>query len=274
MKWLAGITVLCLVGGAVLRFAGQQERACFWNLLRFEHYLNCPGVVASYEDRGAVLNGVWVDKQALLNKCFAEALRCPVTGKDCVLTFTVGEHPYCPVHGRLIEKYGFRVHTDPLRAPGYPFARRVASGLLFMLGILLAVTTGIVALARLLAYGRKRRLAKWRWMGKVRIISRTTSLVLLFSTVAFLAGSSFVRQRSRGLTFHGWPRPFHAYLDASHGFVLWDNVPYSLGIHTLLGLGVTSIYLLAFGGAELIARSCRRPRENPGKAGVSGLLGT
>ncbi len=146
MKWLGVAAVLCLAVGTVLWFPGRHERACYRNLTMPDHALNCPGRQEIFS--GVISDGVWTDKESLLDLCWDEYLRCPITGAEYVLTFTVGEHPYCPVHGRLIEKYGYRPHDPPGTPPGIWSVKRIAGLLLLGLGIPLVVMTGLVALAR------------------------------------------------------------------------------------------------------------------------------
>lgn len=148
MKWLGAAAVLCLAVGALMFFPGRQERACFRNLTTFDHALNCSCWVHLHEQEGIVSNGVWTQKGPVLEGYSKERLRCPITGKDYVLTFTVGEHPYCPVHGRLIEKYDFRPHNQGRLYPPSVKVRLIAGFLSLLLGFLLAATTGLVALAR------------------------------------------------------------------------------------------------------------------------------
>ncbi len=153
MRWLGGVPVLCIVVGAVLWFPAQREIACLRNLRSFDHSINCLHWVAYNEEDATVSNGVWTDKKVVLETCSEGHLRCPITGKDYVLTFTVGEHPWCPVHGHLIEKYGSRPHDSAWLRRCWT-VRRTAGLLSLSLGILLAVTVGIVALVRL---SRKQR---------------------------------------------------------------------------------------------------------------------
>ena len=147
MKWLGGAAVLCVAVGSLLFFPGRQERACFRNLIGFDHSLNCSAAVHRNEQMGIVSNGVCIDKERLLRTFSKGVLRCPITGKDYVLTFTVGEHPYCPVHGRLIEKYGYRQHGSSSLWT-YWMVRDIAGLLAFLLGIVLAGIAAFVRLSR------------------------------------------------------------------------------------------------------------------------------
>jgi len=146
MKWLMrtamGVAVVCFGLGALLTHHARNESRCFARLTGIDHIINCPGVISWYPD--IVSNGVWTTKEAIHEWLAEDDLRCPTTGADYALTLTIGEHPYCPVHGHLIEKYGYRPH-QPLGESLRP--RRLAGPLLFLLGGLLAAGTGAVALA-------------------------------------------------------------------------------------------------------------------------------
>ena len=95
------------------------------------------------EQEGTCSNGVWNPK-AILDITPAQFFRCPVTGTNYVVRFQVGTHPFCPVHGRLIEKYGYRPHHPPSSL----VIRVVAMAACVLLGLGLGVAAGIVALLR------------------------------------------------------------------------------------------------------------------------------
>jgi hypothetical protein len=112
MKWMASLTIVCFILAALFWFPGRGERECVLNLSYFDHLINCPGAIGIGQEAGMVSNGVW-NQEWILNMTTGplnHTLRCPVSGAHYVLTFKIGEHPYCPTHGHLIEKYGVRHH--------------------------------------------------------------------------------------------------------------------------------------------------------------------
>ncbi len=154
MRWLWRIAGLCLALGALMWWSIGSEPSCFLKLACIEHLVNCPGLVVPATREGRIQNGIWVDRREILEFCDHDDLHCPATGAAYVLTFTVGEHPYCAVHGRLIEEYGFRARDhDPLSAPGYPQSMILTSRLLVGLGILLTAAGSVIFLLRRLREG-------------------------------------------------------------------------------------------------------------------------
>ena len=108
---------------------------------------------------------------------------------------------------------------------------------------------------------------------KTRIVSLRTLLVLGLSTVAILAASCSASTRVSDAVLYGWPEHFLAVevelagdgvLQRGPIHVLWYPLGPSLVAHTVLGLAVTALYLLAFGSIELIVRHCRTGSWNPG----------
>lgn len=149
MKWIAGSTVLCFVMGACALFLSRSEWRCLLNLSVFDHNINCTGHVAMMTDEGTVSNGVWSQKY-ILGLTPPECLCCPITGTNYVLTFRVGQHPYCPVHGRLIEKYDVRPHQPNayFRWQRTRDAAAAACGLVGIAGVLVMAVGFVVRKTR------------------------------------------------------------------------------------------------------------------------------
>ena len=151
MRWLAIGIVACVIVGGLLWFPGRQERQCLQMLANLDHQINCPGWVAISEEDGTCSNGVWNPK-AIVGVTPPEFFRCPVTGTNYVVTFRVGTHPFCPVHGRLIEKYDYRPHQPPRKL----VARWVAMSACVLLGVAFAVAMGVVALVKKIRQTRQK----------------------------------------------------------------------------------------------------------------------
>ena len=135
MKWIAGVTVLCLAIAAVAWFPGRSEWQCALNLSVFDHAINCTGHVAMMtEDGNKGTNGVW-KQEYILGMTPQEYRRCPTAVTNYVLTFVVGQHPYCPVHGHLIEKYDLRPHGPNVRF-GRQMLRENVAGVCGVVGII------------------------------------------------------------------------------------------------------------------------------------------
>jgi len=116
MKVMAILISICLITASLLWFPGRAEMQCVNNLSIFDHHINCSAHVSMAESEGFVSNGVW-NQNYILNMTPEKYRHCPNTGTNYVLTFTVGEHPSCPIHGHLIEKYGIIPHGPSLHHP-------------------------------------------------------------------------------------------------------------------------------------------------------------
>jgi hypothetical protein len=150
MKWLIVFCVLFLGIAAVLWFPGREERLCLHYLAVFDHHINC---LHHLERMGATRpdeNGEW-PRSLILGMTPEKYLRCPVTGREYDLTFKVGEHPSCPVHGALIEKYGYLPH-QPI--PGLR-TRYIVTAISALLGAFLGLSAAANILIRKL---RQRKL--------------------------------------------------------------------------------------------------------------------
>jgi hypothetical protein len=115
MKWLTVIAAVFAVVVTVLFFRGGEERECLHMLANCDHNLNCLPCAALAEEMNQCTNGV-ITQEFFLMMTPTNWLRCPVSGTNYILAFKVGEHPYCPVHGRLIEKYNVRPHHGSIKA--------------------------------------------------------------------------------------------------------------------------------------------------------------
>jgi hypothetical protein len=144
MRWLGIMVVVSLMTAACLWFPGRGERRCVNSLAVFDHHINCSGHVALGQSDGTVSNGVW-DRKYILDLTPPTYLRCPLTGTNYMLSFKVGEHPYCPIHGHLIEKYGVRPHQTWLRAPA---ARAIGGPVFLLLALVGGATLLAVAVAK------------------------------------------------------------------------------------------------------------------------------
>jgi hypothetical protein len=143
MKWMvSGIAVLVITAG-ILALPGRTEWQCLQCLAVFDHHINCAGHVAMVGQDGIVSNKVW-QRKYILDMTPEKYLRCPTTGTNYVLTFTVGEHPYCPIHGHLIEKYNVRPH----HTSKIDIVRGLVPFICIFIASLLAVIVGIVAIVR------------------------------------------------------------------------------------------------------------------------------
>ena len=112
MKWLVVLMLLSIGATGFLWFQGREDRLCFHHLSFIDHSVNCEGHVGMMADDLLGPEKVW-PKKYILDSIPAKYQRCPFTGDDYTLSFTVGEHPSCPTHGRLIEKYDHHPHSYP-----------------------------------------------------------------------------------------------------------------------------------------------------------------
>jgi hypothetical protein len=135
MKWMAILIAVCLTM-ALVCLPGRQERKCLWRLTVLDHAINCPSWVRMSEQEGTCSNGVW-NPGTIRGVTPGKFFSCPITGTNYVVTFRVGTHPFCPVHGHLIEKYGVRHHESWLHPPS-------VSQNLRDLGVVVCVVVSIV----------------------------------------------------------------------------------------------------------------------------------
>ena len=80
--------------------------------MNYDHVINCPGLVAKETEAGDIdADGNWVTNR-WMSMLREDHRQCPRSGKMYVLPAQrVGEHPYCPTHGHLIEESGYVPHT-------------------------------------------------------------------------------------------------------------------------------------------------------------------
>jgi len=89
----------------------HSRHTCLHRLMVFDHAVNCPATVAMETEEGNIdADGNWITNQwvAMLRD---RHRHCPKSGKKYMLpALRVGEHPYCPTHGHLIEESGYVSH--------------------------------------------------------------------------------------------------------------------------------------------------------------------
>lgn len=101
------VTSLLTVASPLTYFGWWKDRmACLHNLHRIDHGLNCGPTVALYE----LKKGERMNPDDVVGLKQNGAVLCCPSGEAYDISYIVGEHPKCPVHGDLIASTGHVVH--------------------------------------------------------------------------------------------------------------------------------------------------------------------